>query len=214
MTRVNRLNKALPVFVVLTVLLVSSTFIVASRAADYTKIGVKVGDSANYSVESHAHSCDRLQINVTEVTGTVVNLTYTYSWSNGTIVNSGHDRGDVSTGYHDFLYCGGLKKGDLTYIGSTWYFNDTVTMEFAGANRTVNVLYASVTEYFDQATGMVVKLVQSEGEDNFTMISTNMWSAASPPGPTIDPTLLLIGGGIVVAAIVVVAAVVMIRRRK
>jgi hypothetical protein len=195
-------------FAVIALVLFSSSIIVTSQAANYTKIGVRAGDRADYSTDHSGP--DRLRIEVTEVTGVFVNITITDYWSNGTVVDVSTARGNVSNGgLAELLVCGGLQAGDLLYPGADVYFNYTVSMEIAGATRTVNEIILSGDQhvYYDQQTGIFARLVHSGGS-NYTMISTNMW------GP-IDPmVLILIGGGAAAVAIVVVAVVLLRRRGK
>jgi hypothetical protein len=187
-------------FAVFALVLFSSSIIVASQAADYTKIGVKVGDTTDYSTDYSSY--DRLRIEVTEVTGVFVNFTYTYYWSNGTVVHASSARGNVSHGdLAELLVCGGLQAGDPLYLGAAQYFNNTLSMEIAGVTRTVNelIIEGDVHVYYDKQTGIFAKLVHPGGS-NYTMISTNMW------GPN-DNTVLILVGGVAAAAIVVAAVV-------
>lgn len=203
------MSKTTFMFAVIALVLFSSSIIVTSQAADYTKIGVRAGDRADYSVDRSGP--DRLRIEVTEVTGVFVNITYTDYWSNGTVVDVSTARGDVSSGdLAELLVCRGLQAGDQLYQGATGlYFNNTLSMEIAGATRTVNEIILSGDQhiYYDQQTGIFARLVHP-GTANYTMISTNMWWPVDPM------VLILIGGGVAAVAVVAVAAIVIRRRGK
>lgn len=202
--RMNRFNKVAPMLVVLALILLSSSFVAVSQGANYSMIGVKAGDRADYSTDYSGH--DRLRIEVTKVTGVLVNLTMTDYWSNGTVTHTSSAYGNVSKGdLAELLVCGGLQSGDPLWQGSDMSFNNTLSMEIAGASRVVNeLIHGDELMYWDQATGIFVKLV-NPGGSNYTVISTNMW------GPT-DPTvLIIIGGG--AAAVAVVGAVALVYKR-
>ncbi|WXG44293.1 MAG: hypothetical protein WED04_09715 [Promethearchaeati archaeon SRVP18_Atabeyarchaeia-1] len=200
-------RKTASILALLATLLVCSTIVAPSTAADYSKIGVKVGDRADYSIQYA--ECDRLRVEVTEVTGTFVNLTLTYHWSNGTVVDLIHYAGNVSSGdLADAVVCGGLQAGDPLWQGGYLFFSSTVNLEIAGEMRTVNDHTDGGSHYyFDQETGILAKAV-APGGSNYTMISTNMWGAANPM------VLILIGGGAAVIALVAAIAVLVSRRRK
>ncbi|WXG44292.1 MAG: hypothetical protein WED04_09710 [Promethearchaeati archaeon SRVP18_Atabeyarchaeia-1] len=201
-------NKVTFSFALIALVLFSSSIIATSQAADYAKIGVRVGDRADYSIANPNH--DRLRLEVTEVTGVFVNITITDYWSNGTVVDFTTARGNVSNGgLAEVLLCGGLQAGDLLYPGAGMYFNYTVSMEIAGAMRTVNEIIISGDQhvYYDQETGIFAKMAHP-GHSNVTMISTNMWRPVDPV------VLILIGGGGAAVAAIVVAAIILQRRRK
>ncbi|WXG44291.1 MAG: hypothetical protein WED04_09705 [Promethearchaeati archaeon SRVP18_Atabeyarchaeia-1] len=166
-----------------------------------------MGDRADYATDYW--QADRLAIEITSVVGAVVYATMTDYWANGTVVNVNTYHGNISAGGLEFLYCANLQKGDKLYEGSTGkWFNDTFSMELAGETRTVNLLLQFGDHaYFDQATGILAKLVSLPGEWNYTMISTNMWG----PG-MVDPVALAIVGGIAAIATVVIVAAVKLKK--
>jgi major membrane immunogen (membrane-anchored lipoprotein) len=200
-------KKLLPALALLALVLASSAIVASSQAADYTKIGVKAGDYMEYYAQLSHSGYDRMKLEVTKVNGVILNVTSSGYWSNGTVLWSNPDSGNVSTGYFDFLLCAGLQRGDPPYAGSPDHFNDTLQMDIAGATRTVNELpLGDSVWYFDQASGFMVKAIGPAGSDNFTAISTNLWGQ-------VNPTVVVLIVGATVAVVLVGVAAILLRRR-
>jgi hypothetical protein len=144
--------------------IIFSSVLTPSVAADYTKVGVKVGDTAEYLVSdvSHIHGVnyttgkpvyfyydtteayDRLRVTVTNVTGTNVTLSLTLYFPNGKVYENSLVSCDVSSGMCDFFWpsvlwgliiAANLSVGDPIYIGSSRVINETVNMRIASKYR-------------------------------------------------------------------------------
>jgi hypothetical protein len=225
----NRMKRILlSTLALLSILLVSSTILTSSSAADYTKIGVKTGDNATYSyslVNSTVNLQGQVFVNVTKLTGTNATLNLKYYFSNGTLAASvllGPD--NVSTGYGGigfFVACANLSVHDAIYLAAPFNINETVDMVAAGVMRTVNHLNITLVTsryniWWDKPTGLMVRINivgpdVSPGLGNFTLTSTSLWSM--PAGPAIPTTVILIvGAGAII--VVAAAAIVFYMRRK
>jgi hypothetical protein len=219
-------RKLLAAFALLSILLASSALLTPSKAADYTKIGVKIGDNSTYSftlVNSTINVRADFSSYVKNVTGTLVTLNFTY-YNPGGSVNTTLLFGpfNVSTGEGGigfFLICANLSAHDpVNVLPSVPSINETVSMVAAGVTRTVNHLNMSIgatrfNVWWDKPTGLMVKLTaigpaSLPGLGNFTLTSTSLWSLGGLPITT--TTLLIIGVG---AIIVVVGVAVVLHGR-
>jgi hypothetical protein len=208
-------------------LVVSLTALTPSRGADYTKIGVRIGDTATYSFAATGWTIDRFTISVLDVSGTLVKLNVTYYNPNGS-VNHTMILGpaDVSEGgLGEYLLCANLSAHDpICYISehsTAPTFNETVQMTVAGASRTVNHLSMNtpnivVDRWWDKTTGLLVKRVHLASYSiNLTLISTSLWSAGGGLfGLDTTATLLLVGGFLVTGVVIVGTALVLHGRGK
>jgi hypothetical protein len=171
----------------LLLLLVSTTCSV-SRAADYTKVGVKQGTQATYSVsyiQQIGNSSDEDTLTVTvyieNVTAPFVALNETAYWSNGTFYQTAVTTINVASGesaphylFNVYLLAANLTKSDPIQLRPTApTINDTTQMTVAGHQRTVNLLnYTYIqtwSEYqhfgyrwmrWDKPTGLLAEDVQ------------------------------------------------------
>ncbi|WXG47118.1 MAG: hypothetical protein WED05_10745 [Candidatus Atabeyarchaeum deiterrae] len=179
-------------------------------AANYSNVGVKVGDYADYTASVGSFNYTRCRVYVYGIVGTDVTLNLTYYDANGKAYPQLQLQGDIYIGSGYFLLfpaliAGGLGKDDPIYSGSSAKINETVTMTFASESRAVNhLLIPNVfywDYYWDQATGFPVKVNNwFLGWTNLTMTSTTLWS---PPSISLT-TILFIANLIEVALIVVV----------
>jgi hypothetical protein len=214
-------------FAMLSLLVVSLTALTPSRAADYTKIGVRIGDTATYSFAATGWTVDRFTISVLDVNGTLVKLNATYYNPNGSVNHTmilgpaNVSRGQLG----EYLLCANLSAHDpICYVSehsTAPAFSETVQMTVAGASRTVNHLNMStpsimVDRWWDKATGLLVKRVHlAPYSINLTLISTSLWSAGGGLfGLDTTATLLLIGGFLVAGVFFVGATLVIHGRGK
>nr|MDO8133905.1 hypothetical protein [Candidatus Njordarchaeum guaymaensis] len=232
------MRRSLPfAFTILSVLALLSASLTSSLAADYTKIGVKVGDTADYLFASSDRKMDGAvaHVSVQKVEGTKVTINGTIRYPNGTM-QAQYISDDVSSGQNSsyyFLICANLTQGDPVYSGSQMNITETISMSVAGALRDVNHfssenILTSFNIYWDRLSGLMVSL----GGSGFgysitaTLTNTTVWSPSSQrPSGTNNTgstgsasndsggvTLWLVAGG--TAAVVMIAAVVVLRRRR
>jgi len=162
-----------------------------ASAADYEKVGVKLGNTADYDTSLTSHAYNRTHILVYGIVGTLVYLNFTYYFPNGTVGDEYQWIGDVFAGVPNYFYvyllAANLTAGDPIYSGASMTINETVTMTFAGTPRTVNHLLLTswpLEAYWDKATGLIAKLnFWLLGWINMTIISTDVWSTVTPPPP-------------------------------
>jgi len=177
----------LAVLLVLLALLGNCT---SASAADYTKVGVKLGNTADYKTSTDWGTYNRTQLLVYGIVGTIIYLNLTDYYPNGTIANKHQVIGDLVIG-NDFIYAyllaANLTVGDPIYVGASMIINETITMTFAGTPRTVNHLRLPdglFEAYWDKATGLMTKLnLWFLGWLNMTIVSTDAWSIVTPPPP-------------------------------
>jgi hypothetical protein len=223
-------------FATLSILLFSSLLVLSftatpARAADYTKVGVKVGDWAYYSADTNLTGVRQelyINLTVTKIDRSNVTGTWTSRFPNGTSGPSQVVWGNISSGAAGppgaipllwYVMVPNLGQGDPVFVGSSVTVNDTGTMVAAGAARVyvhVNVTVSGGSQDFrmDQATGIGIQayvLVWTGPNYQYIRWSLNSTSLWSPQAPFPLALLLAVGGGI--AAIAVVAAVVVWRRR-
>jgi hypothetical protein len=194
-----------------------------AQATDYTKVGVSVGNTADYSITGSAigpSGTAKLHVEVTAVSGTNVSLTVTCYFSNGSIIGIPIPHtGDISSvwgGMASYIVCAGLTTGDeLCKDSRGETFNSSTSATVCGANRTVNYITGSssvenLSIGFDKDTGVLVENTLSGSLVNSSMImtATNMWGSSG-----ISLTTLAIVG-VVSAAIVVAAVVEIVQKRK
>lgn len=186
-------------YVILAVLLALLTMLAnctSASAADYTKVGVKVGDIADYKTSTDWGTYNRTHLLVYGVVGTVVYLNFTDYNTDGTVNNTRQIMGDILIGtwpIYLYLTAANLTAGDPIWSGSWAKINETITMTVAGASRTVNHLRTRASSqmpdgtfevYWDKETGLMTKLnVWYFGWINMTIISTDAWSIVTPPPP-------------------------------
>lgn len=204
-------------------LIIFAATVQASQAADYTKVGVKVGDTADYSVSAtgagSGYASGAMHLEVQSVSGTTI----TIKLSGTGIPGNATPSGDISTGsgaLFPFVIAANLATSDAVYSGAIWSISGSATMNVAGQSRTVNQMSYSVTiltitvSYsvnWDKATGLFVGLNMTFGTAasvSIAMTSTSLWSAGLFGLST--GTLLLIGVGVVI----IIGIAVALKRRK
>jgi hypothetical protein len=170
--------------------------------ADYTNVGVQVGDWAYYLGTTNLPGSPQtfsVNFTITEIDRCIVTGTLTIHLA-GTPESSQTVWGNVSSGEYSssgipfpfFLLAANLGKGDPLWIDCPTWINDTMTMAVFGESRICNHLNGSwgdakVDLSWDQATGISTKAnVADMGETGiymkWSMSSTSLWS----PAPTID----------------------------
>lgn len=205
---------------VLSLLLVLSAVSATPLAPDYTKVGVKVGDTAIYRSSFTLAPWNKTKILVYGIVGTVVTLNNTDYYPNGTIGNQGQMVCDVYAGsflVFVYLIAGNLTTGNPLYSGSTFTINETSQIVVAGALRTVNHGYYSggiLDIYWDQVTGLMTQLhLFFFGWANYTLLSTTAWGPDTVPSLLNMTTIALIEG-VVIIALVIALVIVASRRRR
>ncbi|WXG47009.1 MAG: hypothetical protein WED05_10180 [Candidatus Atabeyarchaeum deiterrae] len=201
---------------ILVVLVASTT---PAVAVDYTKVGVKVGDTATYRTAMSGSTINKTFYLIYGIIGTAFYINYTYFLPNGTVSSQGQLVGDTVTGgMLNVLVTRNLTVNDQIYSGSPIRINDSSVMTFGGVSRIVNHARISGGSYefwWDKDTGLIVKInFYSSGWLNMTMISTTAWFPVPPPGPIDNPLMLplLVMGALVV--VLLVAIVVVARHKK
>src|SRR6267143_169364 len=229
-------TRILPITLSLVLLLVSlpSLHIPIAHGATY-KPGVSIGEWIDYgqlsfqgngnsfNVLAFTHVID-LNSTVTNVNGNNVTLLQTAKFDNGTAPRGVILQGDVATGKGNLtfiLIAGGLAAGDPVtqtpaILGGLGAFasaiNETVTRQYAGALRTVNVgiqepslpgVTLRSTAYWDAQTGFALELSlqsfipagilsPSSPSSSITIhlkaTSTNIWTSSTSPDFGIDIT--------------------------
>jgi hypothetical protein len=202
--------------VLFSIILLSSAMTTPSQAADYYKVGVKVGDVVEYSISISNSDMVSIVIRVEDISVSVVqlNVTYYYSAHPTQSVNSPFD---VTSGYglYYLLIAPELSVGDPIYLGSSLMINETVTMTVAGVSRTVNHLNYSAgivfgDYYWDRDTGLLVKSTFRFpfGSENLSLMSTTAFGAPFPTG-----LVLLLASGIA-SSVGVIVLIIWVRPRR
>jgi hypothetical protein len=199
----------------LSILLVLTASARSVAAADYTKVGVKVGDTATYRLSETSGTENKSTILVWGMIGSVVALNETDYTPAGAVNYKVTYYIDIYAGslsLYWYLIASNLAKGDEVYHGSTGlYINDTTWMIVAGVNRTVNYisLMSGLWEsWLDKGTGLMVKFnFWFLGWKNYTMISTTAFAPASPPSLFSNGwALIAIGEGVLILILIVLLA--------
>jgi hypothetical protein len=192
------------ILAVLLVLLAWSANCTSALGADYEKVGVNLGNTADYKLSTDFGNQNRTHILVYGIVGTVVHLNITEYNPDGTVNSTSQTIGDLYLGsYPMYLYllAANLTAGDPIGSGSPITINETITMTVAGASRTVNHLRTRASNqlpdgtfevYWDKATGLMTKVNVwiFVGWLNMTIMSTDAWPiVAPPPPPPVTPPL-------------------------
>lgn len=224
------------VLAMFSILVVLSGSLTSSLATDYTIIGVKVGDRAEYTFSSSDSRINGAvaHVSIQNVEGSKVTINGTILYPNGTMQRE-YIGGDISSGQSSsyyFLICANLTKGDPIFNGSDMKITETTSMKVLGASREVNhlnlnYLLYSLNIYWDRLSGLMVSLAGGGFGQwiSVTLTNTTVWSPISqPPGGTNGTggtgsnlsgvTILLVAGGAATAVIVVIVVVVLLRRRR
>jgi hypothetical protein len=160
----------------------------ACIAADYTKVGLNVGNTADYQTSVTGRAYNRTHLLVYGIVGTVIYGNFTDYNPDNTVNQTYQIIGDILLGSNNiffFFTAANLTAGDPIYSGASWTINETITMTVAGTSRTVNHIRTAdglFEAYWDKATGLMTKLnAWYIYWFNMTIISTNAWSAPLPP---------------------------------
>jgi hypothetical protein len=206
-------------FVALSILLFLVASTAPAAAADYTKVGVKVGDTATYWTAMSGSTINKTVFLVYGIVGTAFYINYTYFLPNGAVSSQGQLVGDTVTGgMMCALVAKNLTTNDRIYSGSPIKINDSSVSTFGGVSRIINharISGGSYEYWWDKDTGLIVKVnLYVVGWLNMTMISTTAWFPAPSPVPVDNPLMLplLVMGALV--AVLLVAIVLVARRKK
>ena len=150
-------------------------------AADYSNVGVAVGDTAVYSVSMTSSEVTSLHLLVHGVVGTDVTLNLTWYYPNGTVQSTHQIPGDISIGENYiwiYLVASGLQANDPPTSVASYYINSTGPAVMAGAIRMVNqIALPSGTLFmiYDVVSGLVLQcnIVFFMSWMNLTMIDTS-----------------------------------------
>src|SRR5438128_1749573 len=187
---------------------------------DYGQLSFQ-GNGNSFNVQSFTHTID-LNSTVTNVDGNNVTLLQTAKFDNGTASRSVVLQGDLATGRGNLtfaLIANGLTAGDPAtqtppILGGLGAFasviNETVTRQYAGALRTVNVgiqepslpgVTLRSTAYWDAQTGFALELSlhsfipagilspfspSSSIDIHLKATSTNIWTPSTNPDFGLD----------------------------
>ena len=185
-------------------------------------VGVKKGDWIEYSVTytgspTQDHALNWARIEVTDVQGTVIYVSITSRYPNGTseVFNSTLN---LKTGQliDDFIIPANLKTGDifLDQNQGNITISRTEQLIYAGATRTVVFASTSHNTYvWDQATGVSLEGTSKQPDYSMHTIveDTNMWQ----PSEGLDMTVLvLVAIATMVALFVLVLVGVWLRKKQ
>jgi hypothetical protein len=220
-------------------LLVVSSNCNTSRAADYTKVGVKQGDTATYQEHSvldvvehtATSSTGTYTVYVEKVKGSLVTLDEYYYGSREISMNVSN--GGAGLGLAgEFLCPAGLSQGDPLYLNSyAPIISQTMQTIVVGQNRTVNFVNETVSgssylnyvwRWYDKSTGLLVKIEACNSSSNFSPdlnetlvviseLDLTLMSTTAFGGSADIALYVAIGGGL--AAAVIAGVAVATRRR-
>ncbi len=179
---------------VLSILVFGATMVRPAGAADYSQVGVKVGDTAFYDVQKTYDSYEiMVDILVYGIVGTTITLNLTYYdayWNPYPEQWLGDIYNGAGNPLYLFLITPHLQAGEAIYSSASLLIQETVTMKVAEVSRSVNHHCSGdpgsgwyLDAYWDQATGMIVQLrfyYSLMGWLNVTMTSTSLWSNQLP----------------------------------
>ena len=158
-------------------------------------LGVKTGDWIKYEVRGNVPQIadyEWVNLEIQDVTETEVTILATVHYKSG-----GEETNtltwNVETGREPWIIPANLNADDeFTFGYSTVSVNDSITLTYAGASRTVNLLhlikydeFTEMTAYWDQATGFLLELslINSSPSESWSggykAVETNLWSPTS-----------------------------------
>jgi hypothetical protein len=208
-------RRSLCALVFVTIFLISFVALSPASAADYTKIGVKQGDVAEYSEVSDTEPYTRIVVRVVSIASPFIELNLTcYVGATPTYSRQQNYNFSKWVDYR-FLIAANLTEHDQCY-SDPWRetINFTEDMLFLGVSRTV--LHVKYTHgpylelYWDKATGLLVKAnyMTSPQWINLTLTSTTAFATGGPP------SLLVVGGAIAAVVVIACVAIYLARRGK
>jgi hypothetical protein len=218
-----------------------STTMLPAAATDY-KVGVKVGDTADYTyldTVSNPTAIGTLHIKITYINGTDVTILVQELYLNNSIGWTDYLTGTVLSDLSEpqqYLVPANLSQGDNIY-GETGLLDKTITMIVGGQARTVNhfkftglwrpPIDISISEeaYYDKITGLLVESILTwtnlrDGtthSDIQTLTSTTAFNSsdtAFTPNPAETTVAPLIIAAAIAFIAVTVAVAAITQRRK
>jgi hypothetical protein len=193
--RTNINKKSVLIFAIFSILLISATT-QFTKAADYTKIGVIVGTTADYTTTGFAGpdgtTIVGMHLEVTAIYLTNVTFSATATLSNQSTLPMGSYTENVTSGsisnFFWVLAVPELNVGDPVFYSVPVVITSQEGGIFAGATRTVDYAFFNAgggTIFnlgFDKATGLMVSLdVTGTGQTgSATLTSTNLWAPTTP----------------------------------
>ncbi len=182
-----------------------------AHAADYSNVGVAVGERAYYAVSITASSVTNMLLVVHGIVGTVVTLNLTWYLGDGTIDSENQITGDISTGsgfIWIYLIASGLQANDPPTSGGSYGFNSTSLGIMAGAIRSINYIKLPnglLEQRYDQVSGLILQgNVWFFAWLNLTMLDTSFGN------PLFRITSIVAIVGVII--VLIVAAVILKRR--
>ena len=173
-------------------LIMLSTMTLQVSATDYTKAGVKVGDTADYTYSnsfSTPTATGRFHIQILEIAGFYVRLNSRELYLNNSegpaLLLAGNVSADDSETF-PYLVVANLSQGDNLVREDDarfqwWPIDNTTIMIAAGQNRTVNhtkftgqehlptnVIYYSNEAYYDKITGLLIASIITDTNQDGT----------------------------------------------
>jgi hypothetical protein len=210
-------NVLVSTLAILSLLLMVSAPSATPLAPDYTRVGVKLGDSAIYRISDSIYPYNKTRIVVHGILGPVVTLNRTFYNPDGSIWGQSQIPTDLITGIGlgIMLIAANLTTNDPIHSGDTIAVNETIQIVVTGALRTVNhanYYGGHLDGYWDKATGLVTELRWSPGGHwmNYTLLSTTAWAPDTVPSLLNMTTIVLVEG--VVIVVLVIALIVLATR--
>jgi hypothetical protein len=163
-------------------LIMISTIMLPAAATDYTKIGVRVGDTADYTysypLENSTTATGKFSIEILQINGTNVTIEGPNGIITDNLLNGNQILPDGTDQIPPYLVAANLSQGDNIFQHSPYYIwspIETITMIVAGHNRTVNYVRfegpillpclfpgetwgESYEAYYDKVTGLLVEI--------------------------------------------------------
>jgi hypothetical protein len=175
----------------LILLIILATTVSTASATDYTKVGVKVGDTADYTYSDPTETT-RFHIEILQIAGTNVTISLRYVYPNNSegpdTLLSGDLAGDNSI--QQYLIAANLSLGDNIYYvnninSATMRIDKTTTMIFNGQSRIVNHAKFTGIEHLP----LPLQGASYSNEANYDKITGLLIeSSITVAGPTSDPS--------------------------
>jgi hypothetical protein len=187
-------------------LIISSFTVTPTKAVDYTKVGVKVGDWAYYNFSQNTTllavptGTTNIKMTITKIDGSNVTAGLTYYYANGSISGTVGLEGNITSGEYNttlpypvlgwFLLVPNLTKNDPVYSGAPYTINSTGMWAFGGLARVyayINITVSGVNQigFIDQATGIndafnaSGQVMGEPFQFGWRLNSTSLWSPPS-----------------------------------